>query len=840
MGRPRPAFPLPRLSLPLAELDHYYDAVIVGSGYGGGIAAARLAAAGKTVCVLERGAELHPGDYPSDLHSAWHAVQLHVGGELSHGSPKGLFDLRFGNGIGVLVGCGLGGTSLINANVCLEAEPWVLRDSAWPAELRSDVDGGLRAGIARAKEMLMGPPDVDSRAPEKLQKLVMLAREAEALGGGFSRPPLAVTQASRWNAAGIHQPGCAECGDCMSGCNYGAKNTVLMNYLPYARKHGAEIFTEMRVESVERDDRSSDWIVRFRCVSSAADRFAAPPRFVRAGLVVLAAGTLGSTEILLRSAAKLPLSRRVGTRFSGNGDVLHFAYDCGEPVNGIGLGEERLDAHDPVGPCIAGVIDLRPGNGERGFVIEDGSPPGAIAKVMPLFLGMMAVLETSGRAAIFGAAREFWHWLITLPAKPYDGAMLRTQTHLVMSHDRAAGRLTLEDGKLAIDYAGVGNEPIFRDVDQILARVTETIGGSPISNPIWDKFWSRLPRRLWNWAVHRYRRKGRGNRDLISVHPLGGCPMAEDAAAGVVNARQQVFSGPAGADVHETLYVMDGSVVPRALGVNPLLTISGLAERACEILLRDRFGLALVTPSAEDMRRKAWPERRGPATLGFRFTERLAGWVASDCESRRGLSHEEERCRYHADAERGRAQDPERNAISLVLDMEIADYEAFMADPLHEIQVSGTVELPSHFGAPAMVVKDSYARIFTASEERVNTRTMVYRVNAVTEDGRRFRVEGEKWVHDRLLPLRAWYEPTRLFTRVYEESTGREVAGGVACVGVIDFFKLNLSQRAVNASGWVESWALRLRFVVWFTLQLLAHWNPVFAPAERVRRDAKE
>jgi cholesterol oxidase len=831
MGRPHPAFPLPRLSARFADLNHHYDVVVVGSGYGGAIAAARLAAAGQSVCILERGEELHPGEYPSSFATARRAFQLHVKGERVLGSATSLFDFRYGDGISVLVGCGLGGTSLINANVCLEASPWVYQDEAWPRALRVAVGTELRAGIDRARAMLLGPPGQQC-APAKLQKLAMLGREAQALGERARRPPLAVTQVTRRNAAGIEQPACSQCGDCMSGCNTGAKNTVLMNYLPYARKHGAEIFTEIHVDSLERagDGR---WLVRFQRVGSGAGRFHAPPRFVSADVVVLAAGTLGSTEILLRSKKMLRLSSRVGERFSGNGDVLHFAYDCDDPVNGIGLGEERVEDHDPVGPCIGGIIDLRDGRGKDGFVIEDGSPPGAIARLLPIFLGAMSVLESSGRSVFVGGARALWNLLMTLPAKAYDGAVLRTQTHLVMAHDQAHGKLELGDAaELRIHYPGVGKLPIFTRIDETLKRASDGIHGSPIPNPIWDKFSSHPLRRLWSWVVHRYRRNRSEHRDLVTVHPLGGCAMAEDARHGVVNASHQVFSGESGDEVYETLYVMDGSVVPRSLGVNPLLTISGLAERACALLLRDRYGLQLATHSAP---RRLWKERHRPNTLGFRFTERLAGHVSDAAGgSRRGLSYAEEKARYEAEA-RGRTR---RHELSLVLDMEIDDIDAFLADPLHEIRVSGTAELPSHFGAPAMVVKGSFARILTRSAERVNTRTMFYSLNVVTEDGRQFLIEGEKWVHDHFQPLRLWWETTRLFVRVSEVATGREVASGIARIGIVDFVKQMLTQRAVRASGMLERLGVRMRFNAFFMGQMVQHANPALAPAERVERAA--
>src|SRR5271169_5416933 len=107
------------LSRPVDQIQAHYSAVVIGSGYGGAIAAARIARAGRDVCILERGKELHPGEYPNSGLSALREIQVHTP-KGDHGPAAGLFDLRVGHDITVLTGCGLGGTSLINGNVALE------------------------------------------------------------------------------------------------------------------------------------------------------------------------------------------------------------------------------------------------------------------------------------------------------------------------------------------------------------------------------------------------------------------------------------------------------------------------------------------------------------------------------------------------------------------------------------------------------------------------------------------------------------------------------------------------------------------------------------------------
>jgi cholesterol oxidase len=123
-----------RLARSLAHIKPRYDVVVVGSGYGGGVAAARLARAGKRVAVLERGREFVTGEFPSRFPDLRHEMQL-TGKRLRTGSPAGLYDVRLGEDMHVLVGCGVGGGSLINAGVALRPDARVFRDAVWPGQI---------------------------------------------------------------------------------------------------------------------------------------------------------------------------------------------------------------------------------------------------------------------------------------------------------------------------------------------------------------------------------------------------------------------------------------------------------------------------------------------------------------------------------------------------------------------------------------------------------------------------------------------------------------------------------------------------------------------------------
>lgn len=320
------------LAVGAGQLRAAEEVVVVGSGYGGAIVASRLARAGRSVVVLERGSERHPGQFADRLRQARGQVQVSTG-RRRWGSPTALFDLRVARGQSVLVGCGLGGTSLINANVALRAGAAVFDDPRWPEALRGDGRHHLDRYYERAERMLGSTPYPAGGA--RLPKLEALARGAEALGVTADRPPVNVTFEAGTNPAGVAQEACTLCGDCCSGCNVGAKNTVLMNYLPDAHAHGARLFCETQVRCITRvADR---WQVEVATRHRGGGRPAV--RTIAAEVVVLAAGTLGSTEILLRSAeAGLAVSDQVGTRFNGNGDVLGFAIDADDEVDAVGWG----------------------------------------------------------------------------------------------------------------------------------------------------------------------------------------------------------------------------------------------------------------------------------------------------------------------------------------------------------------------------------------------------------------------------------------------------------------------------------------------------------------------
>jgi cholesterol oxidase len=546
-----------RLALHIADLAPRYDVVVVGSGYGGAIAACRLAQVRPSlrVCLLERGREIHPGGFPDTLAKLIGDIQIDYPDRHPFSSTA-LFDLRLNREINVLVGAGLGGTSLINAGVSLRPKTWVF-ETKWPKAFRGH-PGVLDRPFERAEQML-GPSryeghGVHPRAP--LLKREALGRMAAVLHGPFSNTPINVAlDAGRHG--GIEHAACQLCGDCISGCNYGAKKTLMMNYLPEARFAGAEIFTEVAVQSIE--PTHGEWIVHFDVAGAGRAAFEAGPLSVRARTVILSAGTLGSTEILLRSRERhrLSMSCRLGHGFTGNGDVIALAYNCAEPIGGVGSGPRQPDPRQPVGPCITGMIDLRCGDRWEQMIIQDGSIPGALSPLLPSLLGGIAAAfgrPTAGASAL-SIPKQLTRWS-RIVAGAHHGAIRRTQIFLVIAHDDAGGRMRLENDRIRVEWPGVEEQPVYKRVHERLRKASAALGGTYVPNPFRP----------------------------VTVHPLGGCAMGDDPDTGVVDDEGRMFKNDGGR--HDGLYVCDGSVIPGSLGANPLLTIAAVAEHISERLAK--------------------------------------------------------------------------------------------------------------------------------------------------------------------------------------------------------------------------------------------------------------
>jgi cholesterol oxidase len=251
--------------------------------------------------------------------------------------------------------------------------------------------------------------------------------------------------------------------------------------------------------------------------------------------VIVAGGSLGSTELLLRSQANLPkLSARLGHGWSSNGDFLTPAI---HPFREV----------DPTrGPTITAAIDLLDGAYQgRQIFIEDGGLPDAAA-------------DQLRAAAADPNASEFMQRVTAtlMPVLSSIDVIRRVMPWFAQSRDAADGILSLASGQLALDWDITASQPTLDAVVSAHQKLAQLTGGLPLT-PL-------------TWTI---------GHDLITPHPLGGCNMGTSAATGVVDWKGEVFGYPG-------LFVADGAIVPKAIGLNPSRTIAALAEHIAAQLVR--------------------------------------------------------------------------------------------------------------------------------------------------------------------------------------------------------------------------------------------------------------
>lgn len=547
-----------------------YELVIIGSGYGGSIPAARLSEALRkpgfaTVCVLERGREYPTGSFPDTMRAATKAFYHPIL------NPLGLYQVDASEDVSVVHASGLGGTSLINYNVALTPDREVFaRD--WPKEICDEAKNGLLwsyyEDAKRGLDVQESPHVMQGRRYEAFSK------RARQIGLKVKPVPLTVNfkddpEQPPIGDEGLIRRKCNNCGDCSTGCNVGAKNTLYMTYLPHAKASGAHIFTQTEVEFITQAEHGWDVHVIHRTETPRGDDVQVIEEKTRipARRVIVAAGTLGSNAIMLRSVeAGLPCSPRVGFGFHDNGDFIGLCYNGNEVTDVVGWGgTHEHDEDEPlagrlVGPailsqlCYGATDDL-----EKRFQLQDISFARASRDLFAILLQTVRGAVDTDRGAE-DQAHKLRRRLRDLGGITADGALNRTMFYLLMAHRPALGRIILDpaDRKTPkVVWPTPGADPIFERMNGEVFKHAEAQGATFV------------PLSLWQSDPH---------KSLLTAHPLGGCSMANSGSDGVVNHRGEVFKNDS-TDVHEGLYVTDGSIVPRTLGVNPLLTLTALAER---------------------------------------------------------------------------------------------------------------------------------------------------------------------------------------------------------------------------------------------------------------------
>ncbi len=596
------------------------DVLIVGTGYGGSFAAQTLSQPGRRVWVVERGREYLPGSFPDDIGHLPGHVRLQQGADSDGvGNADALLDFRRHTDVSVLVANGLGGGSLINAGVAVLPDPDLPLSPHWPRHYREHATHRqtLHDAMVEAQTCLQARPFEGAAELKKFQALDALGL---SMGEGAVAVPITVASADQTSPAGVAQSGCTRCGNCFTGCNVGAKNTTVTHVLPHAVRQGARLITGLTVLDVQPLEASVGqagngqplrWVVRMVLsdAPSPTDRAAIG---VRSPTVVLAAGALGSTEILLRSrAGGLPVSPRLGQRFSTNGDALAMGWGMAGRVNGMARANEAESAAaDRVGPTITGMLSPTVTvNGQpRRVLVEEGAVPSALTQAVVALGATLSLPHRYTREGLGYFGQRPGADPLSTPADIDRHALLL----LLMGPDEADGVVSLRpagtpdadhptaspSGRDALDIrwsaAGTGpRSPYYQALHRWLLRAQDR-GGFQRGDYLPSPLWKPLPDDFAAIAA------GTDKPTGLTVHPLGGCGMGDGPDTGVVDWKGTVFREHGG--LHDGLHVLDGAMLPTAVGVNPFIAISGLSLVAARALAAD-----WQQESAAGVPR-AWPE----------------------------------------------------------------------------------------------------------------------------------------------------------------------------------------------------------------------------------------
>ena len=508
-----------------------YDVVVVGSGFGGSVAALRLAEKGYKVCVLEAGARFEDKDFPKTswrLHKFLFAPRLGL---------KGIQRIHKLPDVFILCGAGVGGGSLVYANTLYQPSDEYFNDPQWRdiTDWKSELEPWYQ--IARRMLGVVKNPFF-SNSDRAMQEV---ANEM-GVGETFTLAPLGIYFGEKegiehpdpyFGGDGPKRKSCINCGECMTGCRHNAKNTLVKNYLYLAEKLGVEI--RPLTTATELIESNGLWSIKIRKSSS----WLPLSKTLTANQVVVAAGAFNTQKLLhrMKSNGNLKLSDALGK----------LSRTHSESLVGAIMPKSKMDFSE-------------------GAAITSSFFPNKNTHVEPVRYGkgsnMMGLLQTIMTSSDSGLVRTK-QWISTAIKQP---TLIFRILNVRKWSERSVIALVMQNLNSSVT--------VFESKDFLGSRKLSSKNDASNPNPTWIPEANEVAERIAN----NYGGFAAGNvGNLIgapfTAHFVGGCVIGKNKDEGVIDPYHRVWGYP-------TLHILDGSTITANLGVNPSLTITAQAERA--------------------------------------------------------------------------------------------------------------------------------------------------------------------------------------------------------------------------------------------------------------------
>jgi len=509
-----------------------YDYIVIGSGFGGSVAALRLVEKGYKVAVIEQGKRYRSKDFPK---TNWNFRKYFWIPKIGFYGIQALTLLK---DVFVLHGAGVGGGSLVYANNLLIPPDEAFDNPVWGGR---DWKEKLAPFYKKAKIMLgVTKSEVITHADKLLQECAEDAGIGDTfhvndVGVYFGKPGVKVSD-PYFNGQGPDRTGCILCGGCMVGCRHGAKNTLDMNYLYLAEKLGVDILPETRVVDVQPND-SENYILITKKVTGIVKR----KDIYHAGGVFFSGGVMGTVKLLhhCKSKGSLPnISQQLG----------NFVRTNSEAIQGVVAKGKDVDYSEG----IAITSGIYPDKNTHIETCRYGKGQGAMSLLATLLVDKHEYVPRP----VLWLWKIICHPLVFLRSMNPIGVSEKSTYVLVMqtisnymrfNYQRRWWRLGKRSMNSDCDtdqkvpaYIPIANE--------YTKRLAEKIDGDPAAS---------ITEIFLNTST--------------TAHIMGGCVMSDSPENGVIDHKGQIFG-------YKNLYVADGSIVPANLGVNPSLTITAMAE----------------------------------------------------------------------------------------------------------------------------------------------------------------------------------------------------------------------------------------------------------------------